>query len=47
MRAIEAITLLISSGVASGGIGVLKWAIGIEKRVNKLEVYHETKNAAA
>lgn len=41
MSAIEAITLLISSGVASGGLAVLKWAITIEKRMNRIEVHFE------
>lgn len=40
MSAIELITLLISSGVASGGIGALKWAISIEKRLSMIEVKH-------
>lgn len=43
MSAIELITLLISSGVASGGIGALKWAISIEKRLNVIEVRHGQK----
>lgn len=40
---IQAITVLISSGVAAGGIGVLKWAITIEKRINRIEVKIEQK----
>lgn len=37
---VQAITLLISSGVAAGGIGALKWAISIEKRLSIVEVKH-------
>lgn len=37
MSAVELITLLISSGVASGGIGVLRWAYTIEKRLAEVE----------
>jgi hypothetical protein len=43
MSVIEIITFLLSSGVASGGIGALKWAIGIEKRMALIEVQHEAK----
>ncbi len=43
----ELLQLLLSSGIFSGGLGVLKWALSIEKRVTKLELHHGKKNAAA
>lgn len=35
---IEAISLLTSSGVFAGGLGVLKWAFRTERRLMMLEV---------
>jgi hypothetical protein len=38
MTALELVSLLTSSGVCAGGFGVLKWAIGIEKRLIRVEL---------
>jgi hypothetical protein len=38
MTALEAFQLMTSTGVLAGGIGVLKWALSMERRVMKLEV---------
>lgn len=38
MSAVELVSLLTSSGVLAGGVGVLKWALTIERRVMLLEV---------
>jgi hypothetical protein len=38
MSALELASVLSSSGVLAGGLGVLKWALGIERRVMTLEV---------
>lgn len=44
MSALEAFQLLTSSGVLAGGIGVLKWAFGIERRMMKIEVRLDDKS---
>lgn len=46
MSAVELITLLISSGVASGGIGVLRWAFTIEKRLTVIEAKQQVTHHA-
>ena len=38
MTAIEAFQLMTSTGVLAGGVGVLRWALSIERRVMQLEV---------
>lgn len=38
MSALELISLLTSSGVFAGGLGVLKWAFKTERRLLVLEV---------
>jgi hypothetical protein len=37
MSALELFQLLTSSGVLVGGLGVLKWAFSMERRVIRLE----------
>lgn len=38
MSAIELFTLLTSSGVCAGGIGLLKWGLTTERRLIALEM---------
>lgn len=38
MSVIEAIQIVTSTGVLAGGLGVLKWALSMERRVMKLEL---------
>lgn len=38
MSAIELVSLLTSSGVFAGGLGVLKWAFKTERRLMVLEL---------
>jgi len=38
LSALEAIQLLLSSGVLAGGVGVFKWALGTERRLMRIEV---------
>jgi hypothetical protein len=38
MTAIEMLQLATSSGVLAGGVGLLKWALAMERRVISLEV---------
>ena len=38
MTVIEAISLLTSTGVFTGGLGVLRWALKTERRLIVLEV---------
>ena len=38
MSVIEAISLLTSSGVLAGGVGVLKWVLQTEKRLLRVEI---------
>ena len=41
---IEGLQLLSSLGVLSGGVGVLRWGLTMERRVGKLEIYQEVQN---
>lgn len=38
MTAIELIQLANSTGVLAGGLGIVKWAFSIERRLMKIEV---------
>lgn len=38
MSAIELIQLATSTGVLAGGLGIVKWAFSIERRIMKIEV---------
>lgn len=38
MSAIELVSLLMSSGVCAGGVGILRWALSVERRVIALEL---------
>lgn len=38
MSAIELIQLVTSSGVLAGGLGIVKWALTIERRLMKVEL---------
>jgi hypothetical protein len=38
MTFIEGLQLLTSSGVLAGGLGVLKWALSIERRMMRVEL---------
>lgn len=38
MSALELISLLTSSGVCAGGVGILKWSLRMERRVMVLEL---------
>lgn len=42
MSVIEAIQIVTSTGVLAGGLGVLKWALSMERRVMKLELMRAT-----
>lgn len=42
---IDAIQLASSAGILSGGVGVLKWAFTVEKRMQRLELIQELKPA--
>lgn len=42
MSVIEAIQIITSTGVLAGGLGVLKWALSMERRVMKLELTRAT-----
>lgn len=41
---IEGLQLITSSGVLAGGLGVLKWALTVERRISKLELINEVDN---
>ena len=43
MSAIELIQLATSTGVLAGGLGIVKWAFGIERRLMKIEVINSIK----
>jgi hypothetical protein len=43
MSALEFFQLATSSGVLAGGVGVLKWAFSIEKRLLKIEILNTVK----
>lgn len=43
MTFIEVLLLLQGTGIASLGVGVLKWAVGIEKRLTRIETVLELK----
>ncbi|MGL5181203.1 hypothetical protein [Herbaspirillum huttiense] len=43
MSAIELFQLATSTGVLAGGVGVLKWAFSIERRLMKIEVLTNVK----
>nr|DAD55499.1 MAG TPA: hypothetical protein [Corticoviridae sp.] len=43
MSAIELIQLATSTGVLAGGLGIAKWAFGIERRLMKIEVLNSMK----
>jgi hypothetical protein len=43
MSFVEGIQLMVSTGILSGGVGVLKWAMGIERRVIALELKTQEK----
>lgn len=38
MTIMEVVTLLTSSGVCAGGLGILRWGLSVEKRVMRLEL---------
>lgn len=38
LSALEAVQLVMSSGILAGGIGVLRWALTVERRLMKIEV---------
>lgn len=38
MSALETLQLLTSSGVFAGGLGILKWAFSVERRVMRVEM---------
>lgn len=38
MTALEAIQLVTSSGVLAGGLGLLKWALTVERRLLTVEI---------
>jgi hypothetical protein len=38
MTALELVSLLTSSGVLAGGVGMLKWALKTERRLMVIEV---------
>jgi hypothetical protein len=38
MSALELIQLAMSSGILAGGVGVLKWGLGIERRLYRVEL---------
>lgn len=38
---VEGLQLLVSCGVLSGGLGVLRWSLTMEKRVQRLELIQE------
>ena len=40
---IDALQLAVSTGVLSGGLGVLRWSLTMEKRVQRLELIEEFK----
>ncbi|WP_157042297.1 hypothetical protein [Herbaspirillum seropedicae] len=43
MSAIELIQLVTSSGVLAGGLGIVKWALTIERRLMKVELHANVK----
>lgn len=45
MSVIEAIQIVTSTGVLAGGLGVLRWALSMERRVMKLELTWGTPRA--
>ena len=38
LTALEAIQLVMSSGILAGGLGVLRWALTVERRLLLIEV---------
>jgi hypothetical protein len=38
VSALELIQIVTSSGVLAGGLGILKWALAVERRVMKMEI---------
>lgn len=38
MSFLEGVQLMVSTGILSGGVGVLKWAMSMERRVTALEL---------
>ncbi|WP_259772352.1 hypothetical protein [Pseudoduganella armeniaca] len=38
MSALELIQLVTSSGILAGGLGLLKWGLGVERRLVRIEV---------
>lgn len=38
LSAFEAVQMLISLGIFSGGIGIAGWALSVERRLMKIEV---------
>lgn len=43
MSAVELIQLATSTGVLAGGLGIVKWAFSIERRLMKIEVINNLK----
>jgi hypothetical protein len=37
-QVVQVIGLVTSSGVLAGGLGLLKWALAVERRLMKIEV---------
>lgn len=38
MTALEAVQLVMSSGILAGGLGVFKWGLAMERRLMLIEV---------
>lgn len=36
--ALEVVQLVMSSGILAGGLGVLRWALTVERRLMKIEL---------
>jgi hypothetical protein len=39
MTFIEIVQLLNGVGVFAGGVGILKWALGVERRLMRVEIH--------
>lgn len=39
MTFLEFVQLMTASGVLSGGLGILKWALSVERRLMRIEVH--------
>lgn len=45
MSALEVLQLASSLGVLTGGVGILKWALTVERRLMRLELKTDTEEA--